>query len=98
LCGYNGSLQRQRQRLCLQLLRVAFGHRELAFERDHLRPIDPRAGDVPERSLARGPDLFDRVQAWAAPTIRKRVDTARASNILRRHGTDDAGHGASTHY
>src|SRR5262249_55188713 len=36
--------------------------------------------------------------AWAGPTINKRADTARTSNILRRHGTDDAGHGASTHY
>ena len=44
----------QRQRLRLQLLRVAGAHRELAFERDDLRRVDRRADDVPERGLAGG--------------------------------------------
>ena len=44
----------QRERLRLQLLRVTLGHRELAFERDDLRPVHRRAGDVPERGLAGG--------------------------------------------
>src|SRR5215510_10117279 len=47
------------------------GHRELAFERDQLRPVDRRAGDVPERSLARGRGLLDPIRACTVPTIRK---------------------------
>ena len=43
----------ERQRLRLQLLRMPFGHRELAFEGDDLRRRDARADDVPERGLAR---------------------------------------------
>ncbi len=42
----------QRQRLRLQLLRVTFGERELAFQRDHLRRLG-RAHAIPERRLAR---------------------------------------------
>ena len=43
-----------RQRLRLQLLRVAFGHRELALEGDDLRAADAGAHHVPEGGLARG--------------------------------------------
>ena len=42
----------QRQRLRLELLRVAFGHGELAFEGDDLGRIDRAPDHVPERRLA----------------------------------------------
>ena len=44
----------QRERLRLQLLRVAGAQRELPFERDHFRLIDGRADHVPERRFAGG--------------------------------------------
>jgi len=42
--------------------------------------------------------LLDGVQACSALSIRKWVDTVRTWNILRGQGTDDAAHGAATHY
>ena len=44
----------QRERLILQLLRMAGAERELPFERDHLGLIDRRAHHVPEGRLAGG--------------------------------------------
>ena len=44
----------ERQRLRLQLLRVAGAERELTFERNHFGLIDRRADHVPERRLAGG--------------------------------------------
>ena len=41
--------------------------------------------------------LLDRVQACTTPTIKKWVDTAR-TETFSADGTDDAAHGASTHY
>jgi hypothetical protein len=43
----------QRERLRLQLLRVTFGEREFAFQRDHFRRLW-RARHIPERRFARG--------------------------------------------
>ena len=44
----------QRQGLRLEFLRVAFGHGELAFERDHLGRVDRGADHVPERGFPGG--------------------------------------------
>ena len=81
----------ERERLRLELLRVARAERELAFERNHLRLVDGRADHVPEGRLAGGqrePDarrpavdvvaLVDRLDV-----ARERVDAAAAFLRLR---------------
>ena len=68
----------ERERLRLELLRVAGAERELAFERDHLRLIDGRADHVPEGRLAGGRREADaRRSAVDVVALIDRFDVAR---------------------